>query len=353
MNKINFASKLLKWYKSNQRELPWRLTKDPYYIWLSEIILQQTRVKQGLPYYLDFIKNYPTIQDLAAADQQEVLRLWQGLGYYSRARNMHSTAQYISQELQGKFPQSYKELLKLKGVGKYTAAAIASFAFNEKVSVVDGNVYRVLARIFGIETAINSTEGMKEFAALAQSLLPDESTDTYNQAIMEFGALHCSPAKPNCMYCPFQEICVAYQEGKQGELPRKKGKIKTRERFFHYFIFIYEDQLALKKREEKDVWQGLYDFFLLEMDQFYALEDLLAHQNLSLPSDNFRIEQESEIFKHILTHQKIWAKFWHIRLKNIELVLNEFNKVQFYPPEEVQNLPKPILINNYLYRNFF
>ena len=214
MDKHLFADSILNWYAKNKRDLPWRETKSPYKIWLSEIILQQTRVKQGLPYYEKFVETYPQIKDLATADEQSVLRLWQGLGYYSRARNLHAAAKFVQNELQGIFPEDYKALLKMKGVGDYTASAIASFAYNERVAVVDGNVFRVLARVFGIDTDIASHKGGKEFGELAKTLLPEKNTDVYNQGIMEFGALQCTPQKPDCMYCPLQAGCVAYLQGK-------------------------------------------------------------------------------------------------------------------------------------------
>jgi len=217
----DFSARLVEWYLQNKRELPWRTTKDPYKIWLSEIILQQTRVAQGLPYYLKFIEKYPNVRALANADEQEVLRLWQGLGYYSRARNLHAAAKYVANELGGNFPDSYQKLKQLKGVGDYTAAAIASFAYQEKVAVVDGNVYRVLARLFGIEIDINSNEGKKTFSKLANELITQYQPDLHNQAMMEFGALHCTPANPNCMFCPFTTECEARLTQRQSVLPIK------------------------------------------------------------------------------------------------------------------------------------
>ena len=225
--------------------MPWRNTIDPYHIWLSEIILQQTRVAQGLPYYERFIATFPTVQDLAAASQEEVLKLWQGLGYYSRGRNLHETAQYITQELGGKFPGTYKELLKLKGVGDYTASAIASISFNEVSAVVDGNVYRVLSRVYGIETAINSTAGQKEFKQLAQELIDTKQPATFNQAIMEFGAIQCKPQNPYCLHCIFQEQCVAFRTNKIAVLPVKLKKTKVKKRFLNYLVFISLDQKTI------------------------------------------------------------------------------------------------------------
>jgi A/G-specific adenine glycosylase len=351
VNKEIFSEKLLQWYPQFRRDLPWRNTNNPYYIWLSEVILQQTRVKQGLPYYEKFVENFPTIQDLAQADEQTVLRLWQGLGYYSRARNMHHTAQLIVNQLDSQFPDTYEKLLKLKGIGKYTAAAIASFAYQEAVAVLDGNVYRVLARVFGIDTDIASPQGEKEFRTLAQSLVPADNPADYNQAIMEFGAVQCTPQKPNCMFCPLLAHCEAYQSGRQNELPIKNLKIKTKERYFHYLIFKNsEGKLALKKRESKDIWAGLYDFHLLETaENFLETEDLLHHSDFPKIDITFALTKESAIHPHILTHQKIFAKFWHFELSEAN-VNSQFN---FYDYSEIQDLPKPILIANYLEKNFF
>jgi A/G-specific adenine glycosylase len=351
VNKEIFSEKLLHWYPDFRRDLPWRNTQNPYFIWLSEVILQQTRVKQGLPYYEKFVENFPTIQDLAQANEQTVLRLWQGLGYYSRARNMHQTAQLIVNQLDSQFPDTYLALLKLKGIGKYTAAAIASFAYQEAVAVLDGNVYRVLARVFGVDTDIASPQGEKEFRALAQQLLPIEKAADYNQAIMEFGAIQCTPQKPNCMFCPLNDFCQAYQSGRQAELPVKNLKIKTKERYFHYLIFKNsENKLAMKKRENKDIWASLYDFYLLETaEKFLETEDLLNHSDFPKIDTTFAVVKESPMYQHILTHQKIFAKFWHFELKEAKLDIG----LNFYDYSEIQALPKPILIANYLEKNFF
>lgn len=358
MDKHLFADSILNWYAKNKRDLPWRNTKDPYKIWLSEIILQQTRVKQGLPYYQKFVEAYPTVADLAKANEQSVLRLWQGLGYYSRARNLHTAAKFVYHEKQGVFPDNYKELLKLKGVGDYTASAIASFAHNEKVAVLDGNVFRVLARVFGIDTDIASHKGAKEFGALAKSLLPDEHTDAYNQGIMEFGALQCTPQKPDCMYCPLQDSCVAYAQGKQKELPVKIKKIKVKNRFFHYLICFYkkDDQIfvAMKQRGKKDIWGGLYDFWLEEHPKILDTVDMLGA--IQLPkeqTDQWVISKESVTYKHILTHQRIQAKFYHIEINEAQKDFPVFENFSFFELSEVTALPKPVLIDNYLNKDFF
>lgn len=355
MEKKYFVDTLLHWYQNNKRDLPWRNTQNPYFIWLSEIILQQTRVKQGLPYYEKFIANYPTVNDLANADEQAVLRLWQGLGYYSRARNLHQTAKQIVADYAGIFPDNYQDLLKLKGIGKYTAAAIASFAYNEAVAVLDGNVYRVLARLFDIDTDIASPKAEKEFRSLAQSLIPKAQASTFNQAMMEFGALQCTPQKPNCMYCPFQADCQAFKKSKQNSLPVKSQKIKIKQRFFHYLIFESSEGIAMKQRQNKDIWTGLYDFFLIETEKnFLKTEDLLHHIEFPKIGVNFVAEKESEVLQHILTHQKIFAKFWHF---TVNQRLSEIKQGQwslsFYNLNEIQDLPKPILIANYLQKHFF
>ncbi len=350
MKKDTFSEKLLKWYHPNKRELPWRNTKDPYQIWLSEVILQQTRVAQGLPYYEKFVEQYPTIQLLADADENEVLRLWQGLGYYSRARNMHTTAKIIVNDFGGVFPNTYKDLLKLKGIGPYTAAAIASFAFDEKVAVVDGNVYRVLARVFGIETDISSHEAKRIFGDLANELISASSPSTYNQAIMEFGATHCMPVNPGCMFCVFHYDCVANAIGKQALLPVKSKKVKVKNRFFNYFVIEKANQFLMNQRTEKDIWSGLYDFYLLESEESLieldAIEDAFLQQVLSKST----IKNISDNYKHILTHQRIEAKFWYIVLTDEVAFVENFH---FYSLEEIEDLPKPILIEKYLKNNFF
>jgi A/G-specific adenine glycosylase len=350
----SFSPALTRWYLRNARILPWRETSDPYKIWLSEIILQQTRVNQGLPYYYKFVEAYPTVTDLAKAEERDVLRLWQGLGYYSRARNLHQTARYIASELNGKFPGSYKELIKLKGVGKYTAAAIASFAYQEKVAVVDGNVYRVLARVFGIDTDIAGNKAEKEFSDLANSLLPDSRPDIHNQAIMEFGALQCTPATPLCMYCPLADVCVAKQTGKQHELPVKSKKVKVRHRYFNYFVIKDSSgNVWMRERTDKDIWQGLYDFWLIETEQPLTDIQLFLERDLlkSLPHHDYRISIDDTEYKHVLTHQVINARFLSIVLGNNA----SYDKKVFAVPglqrftlDEVRDLPKPVLINNFL-----
>ncbi len=348
----HFTAQIIAWYKTFHRELPWRATRDPYKIWLSEIILQQTRVKQGLPYYEKFIEAYPTLADFARADIQEILRLWQGLGYYSRARNMHHTAKFIQEQLKGKFPNTYKELLTLKGVGKYTAAAIASFAFGEDVAVLDGNVFRLLARYFGVYTDISTGEGQKEFSALAQSLLPVGQSALYNQALMEFGAMQCSPKKPNCMYCPLQADCVAFATDKIAVLPVKNKKINQKERFFNYWVLMQDQKIALRLRNNEGIWEGLYDFYLQEEENDIPFEDALY----KLPPEvkpQLILRQQSPYFRHILTHQIIQARFWQVETNQSARIKEYLPMLHFYSIAEIKALPKPILIHNYLEKYFF
>ncbi|MFD2936033.1 A/G-specific adenine glycosylase [Spirosoma flavum] len=348
-----FAPILERWYEHNKRDLPWRHTLDPYCIWLSEIILQQTRVAQGKPYYERFVDAYPTVTDMARADERELLRLWQGLGYYSRARNLHQTARYVTDKLAGKFPDTYQDLLKMKGIGTYTAAAIASFAFGERVPVVDGNVYRVLARVFGIEEDITTNTAKKTFAALAKQLIQSANDPaTYNQAIMEFGAIHCTPTSPDCLLCPVQQQCVAYLTGRQNRLPVKSKKGPVRERFFNYLIFQRDGRLALRERTARDIWQNLYDFCLLETDEpKTALRDLLLPEPVNdVLKQGTLVGQPIESVQ-LLSHQRIRAQFYLI-----DLPMDAINilpiELQWYLPEEISSLPKPVLITNYLDKYF-
>ncbi|MBQ8463985.1 MAG: A/G-specific adenine glycosylase [Prevotella sp.] len=285
----SFALTLLEWYRDNGRALPWRQTQDPYAIWLSEIILQQTQVKQGHDYWVRFMRRWPTVEQLAAATEDEVLREWQGLGYYSRARNLHFAARQIVG--MGGFPRTMDGIKGLKGVGDYTAAAIGSFAFGLPAAVVDGNVYRVLARHFGIETPINTTEGKKEFALLAQEMLPAGEASAYNQAIMDFGATQCTPQSPRCLLCPLQESCVALREGRVGQLPVKLKTLKVKERHLVYVYVRHQGQTAIHRRGEGDIWQGLY-------------EPLLTDE---APPDAIPLRQR---VKHVLTHRILLADFY-------------------------------------------
>ena len=313
-----FGNVLLSWYQENKRLLPWRDTQDPYLIWISEIILQQTRVAQGYEYYLRFVRRFPDVKALAEADEDEVMRHWQGLGYYSRARNLHEAARSLPD---GVFPRTYQGVRALKGVGDYTAAAICSFAYGMPYAVVDGNVYRVLARYFGIDTPIDSSSGKKTFAALAQELLVKEHPADYNQAIMDFGALVCTPQSPGCMFCPLAESCSALAGGKVSALPVKQHKTKQTDRYFNYLFVRMGDYTLIRKRTEDDIWKNLFEFPLLETDKDYAAEEFLRSDALS----NFcqghaetLVTPLSRGVKHVLSHRVIHANFYEIRLPESE-----------------------------------
>ena len=340
---MKFSNTLIYWYLQNNRKLPWRATKNPYFVWLSEIMLQQTRVAQGMSYYLKFIEIFPTVFDLAKADESTVLKMWQGLGYYSRARNLHFTAKYIANQLNGKFPTTYKELLKLKGIGDYTASAIASICFEKPTAVVDGNVYRVLSRYFGIDTPINSSAGIKEFKALAQTLIDHKQPGTFNQAIMDFGALHCKPQNPLCENCPYANSCVALEKNLVKELPVKEKKLKVRKRFFNYLVVVTEDnKTILQKRKGKGIWQGLYEFPLVESEKNIHKKELISSEkfiNLFPEETTISIFNKKEIV-HKLSHQHIYTQFWIVRTKKIlEAIINW---------KEIKKFPVPVLIANFL-----
>lgn len=305
-----FIKELVLWYATAQRILPWRGTTDPYKVWLSEVILQQTRVVQGLPYYQRFIAEFPTVVALAKAPEEQVLKLWQGLGYYSRAKNLHHTAQYITDKLGGEFPKTYNELIKLKGIGDYTASAIASFCYDEPRAVLDGNVYRVLSRLWGIATPINTPEGTKEFRTLANELLDKKQPATYNQALMEFGALVCTPQAPNCNDCIFQNRCWAYQHQQVTSLPVKLKKISIKKRYFNYLVWLTPDKkTCLQKRTTKDIWQGLYEFPLIESKHPVTYDEMAAILAAKYPLLQPVLYNENPVI-HKLTHQHIYTSFW-------------------------------------------
>lgn len=315
--KKKFSALLLAWNKTqNKRQMPWKGEKDPYRIWLSEIILQQTRVEQGLNYYNNFITTFPTVQHLAKAPDEKVFKLWEGLGYYSRCRNLLVTARLISTERKGVFPQTFEEIKALKGIGPYTASAISSFAFNLPHAVVDGNVFRVLARIFGITTPTDSTAGKKLFTTLAEELLDKKQPGLYNQAIMDFGATICKPA-PACDQCVFKKHCYAFQHDMIDALPVKEKKIKIRKRWFYYLLLEYKDQLAIRQRIEKDIWQQLFEFPLIESDKETTAKEIVkkAISNKWLVKDAFELVSLSPILKQQLSHQLIAGQFLTLKLK--------------------------------------
>lgn len=301
------------WYEEHHRALPWRDTDDAYRIWLSEIILQQTRVVQGLDYYRRFIARFPSVADLAAAPEDEIMKLWQGLGYYSRARNLYAAAQQVMNDFGGHFPTSYNELRRLKGVGPYTAAAIASFSSGEAVAVVDGNVYRVLARLFDIDTPIDSNDGIKLFQALAEELLDRKRAGLHNQAMMEFGALQCTPVSPSCEICPLLLECQSYRSGTIARRPVKKQKIKITTRHLHYLIFMHGDRIIAHKREANDIWQGLYEFVLIEKDEPVTIDRLLTESLTETARSHITgITPLLLQRKHQLTHRLLLADFYLI-----------------------------------------
>jgi len=340
---MKFSNTLIYWYLQNNRELPWRKTKNPYFIWLSEIMLQQTRVAQGMAYYLKFVENFPTVFDLAKADESTVLKMWQGLGYYSRARNLHHSAKQIANEFNGEFPSTYTEIIKLKGIGDYTASAIASICFNEPTAVVDGNVYRVLSRYFGIKTAINSSAGIKEFKALAQTLIDETQPGAHNQAIMDFGALHCKPQNPLCETCPFANSCVALEKKLTKELPVKEKKIKVRNRYFNFLVVKTDaDKTILSERKGKGIWQGLYQFPLIESDTNIDKNELVSSEefiNLFPNETTISLFNKKEIV-HKLSHQHLYTQFWIVETATLSEAKIKWNSIKKYPV--------PVLIANFL-----
>jgi len=341
---MSFDNVLIHWYSTHKRNLPWRQTRDPYFIWLSEIILQQTQVKQGLPYYEKFVNNYPTVFDLAEDSEEGVLKNWQGLGYYSRARNLHHTAKYVAYQLHGEFPDTYAKLVQLKGIGDYTASAIASIAFNESKAVLDGNVFRVLSRYFGISEPINSTEGLKVFKPLSQSLINKDKPGDYNQSIMEFGALQCKPVNPDCSSCPLQDSCVARKKGLAAELPVKLKKTKVLKKYYNYMVCIDpRGNTLIEKRSSKGIWHNLYQFPLVESPNSL---DPSSFEEITKASP-FESEALTDIFAynskdlvHKLSHRELHTKFWVLILKDPLQ-----NGVSF---NVLENYPVPVLIAKFI-----
>lgn len=321
----SFSKKLLEWYNPSTRNLPWKLTNDAYKIWLSEIILQQTRVEQGTPYYLAFIEKYPTVKKLATAPLDDVLKLWEGLGYYSRARNLHVAAKQVMELHHGHFPTTYENIIALKGIGNYTAAAIASFAYNLPHAVVDGNVYRVLSRVFGIETPIDATEGKKQFEQLAHQLLDKKNPAIYNQAIMDFGALVCKPQNPLCVQCPFSSECKALELDKISLLPIKAKKLIKTERHFHYFVLHDAESIFIKQRIGKDIWNGLFEFPVEEANGQWSIENSMI---LSKINHQPSTVDQSLVYKQTLTHQFINAHFYEIKLQKLPELDISYQKIQ-------------------------
>ncbi len=342
---MDFSNTLINWYLQNKRDLPWRETKNPYNIWLSEIILQQTRVAQGLPYYLNFIKTFPTIQNLANASEEKVLKLWQGLGYYSRARNLHATAKHITNNLNGEFPDNYNKLLNLKGVGEYTAAAIASISFNEDIAVVDGNVFRVLSRYFGIESDISVPKTKKEFQKLANEVLPKGKAAVFNQALMEFGAIQCSPKKPNCENCVFNTKCFALQYNKVDKLPVKTKKNKIKKRYLNYIVVKdSNNNFIIEQRNEDGIWKNLFQFPLLETSKHTSIKNISSKIEKQFKSSNIIVFNDEPII-HKLSHQHLYIRFFEI---NIDEEINHSLNL-----EELVKKPFPIVIHNFIEKHYF
>ena len=339
---------LINWYDENHRDLPWRHDPTPYQVWLSEVILQQTRVNQGRDYYLRFIDRCPTVTDLAQASEEEVLKMWQGLGYYSRARNLHHCAKQVVEEYHGEFPADFEKLRNLKGIGDYTASAIASIAFNLPHAVVDGNVYRVLSRLYDIETPININEGQTTFAHLADELLNREHPGLHNQALMEFGALHCTPKSPDCLHCPLQAQCLAFAHQTVMQRPVKLQKTKVTKRYFNYLVIKTKDSIYLHKRSGNDIWKNLYDFPCIESDRQLSVEEVAATAQFQqlLEEKPFTIEKVSPIFTHKLTHRTILAQFIEIKLE--ELLQIQTKDLFLTRESDLGNYPIPRLIDLYL-----
>jgi len=348
MQKTKFTSLLMRWHKeTNRREMPWKGERDPYKIWLSEVILQQTRVEQGWAYYERFIAKYPTVQQLAKAKNEEVFKLWEGLGYYNRCKNLLFTARFITKELKGKFPRTYDEIILLKGIGPYTAAAISSFAFDLPYAVVDGNVFRVLSRVFGIATATDSTEGKKEFTQLADIVLDRKEPGAYNQAIMDFGATLCKPIAALCSSCNLQKICIAHQEGKVDQLPFKEKVLQKKHRWFYYFLIEHDDTVLVHKRINKDIWENLFEFYLLESPEQIKWNNTSVKQWLKeqFALKDADISDISAVSSQQLTHQQIKGQFIKLKLKKIPKPLAHY---QWQPIKKLTALAFPKFINQYL-----
>ncbi len=342
-----FARLLIEWYHEHKRDLPWRNTNDPYLIWISEIILQQTRVAQGYAYYQRFIERFPNLESLAASEENEVLKYWQGLGYYSRARNLHQAAISVN----GVFPVRYEDILKLKGVGIYTAAAICSFAYNQPHAVVDGNVYRVLSRFFGINEPIDSGKGKKIFASLAHDLLDKVQPALYNQAIMDFGALQCTPLSPDCTVCPFKNRCFAFNHNMVSSLPIKQNKTKTSERFFYYLLIRDNGNIYLNKRTENDIWKNLYELPLIESNTALAVDDFIRKQEFaSIFKENSVVNVRLlNKTKHVLSHRIIYADFYELEAQDIKMdFLSKYTRLNM---ADLELYPVSRLMHNF-FENF-
>lgn len=337
---INFKKAIISWAKSKMRTLPWEETKDPYHIWLREIILQQTRVEQGASYYQRFLKEYPEVKDLAAAPLEAIYKNWEGLGYYSRARNLHQAAKEITDKYQGVFPREYEQVIGLKGVGEYTAAAIVSFAYDQPRAVLDGNVFRVLSRYFGVDIPIDTTDGKKYFKTLAEQCLDTSHPAEYNQAIMDLGAVICKPAQPLCNHCPFSSDCIALHTDRIQELPVKSKKLIRQDRFFNFLVLMSEDKIVIQQRTERDIWQHLFQFPLIESADGLLKPEELNMEGVSLTESVV----ESREYKQALTHRNIFGKFFEIHTDKFELDRNWL----LIKKEDLNKYGFPKIIREYL-----
>jgi A/G-specific adenine glycosylase len=345
---MDFKQIIIGWYNQNKRDLPWRNTDNSYYIWISEVILQQTRVAQGLDYYKQFITTFPTIKELANADIDKVMKVWQGLGYYTRARNLHAAAKQIIADYNGKLPTSYKELLKIKGLGPYSAGAIASFAFKEAIPAIDGNVYRVLSRIYGLFASSETSNGKKEFFNLTMELIDKKHPDIFNQALLDFGAMQCIPRNPNCLACPFSDICYAFRNNLINQLPVKGKKIATRDRYLNYIIIRYKDSTYMQRREAGDIWNSLYEFPLIETSKAVDLDLLIEEPRWK---DLFGVQKLKVLYcsqniKHLLSHQTLYTKFVILEISKQNYFLK--SNYQNILISEIQEYSIPKVIDNFL-----
>jgi A/G-specific adenine glycosylase len=340
--------RLSEWYKINKRNLPWRQTSDPYQIWLSEVILQQTRIQQGMDYYIRFSNKYPTVFDLAKAPIDEVLKLWQGLGYYTRARNLHETAKVIANNYNGIFPSTYSEIIKLKGIGDYTAAAIASIAFNESVAVIDGNVLRVVSRLFSIEEPVNSNQGKKEVKRIVDELIDENDPGTFNQAIMEYGSLYCTPQKPDCENCTLKSNCIGYKNNKVDILPIKIKSKPQQTRYFYYIVISDNNRIIINKRTKNDIWKGLYEFPLKEAEKKLTKNEIIQIEDIEQFSngEEIAIKTISKEYKHILSHRIIKAKFIVAEADKLSIQKNDTYII--IPKKDISNYAVPRLIDRFL-----
>jgi len=357
---MDFTSQLIRWYNRNKRDLPWRKTGDPYLVWVSEIILQQTQVVQGLDYYNRFIARYKDVVALSRASEDDILKLWQGLGYYTRARNMLATAREIMEKYGGRFPETCHELISLKGIGEYTAAAILSFCFNKAYAVVDGNVMRILARYMGIDTPVNTAKGKKEIGEIAARMIPSDRPGLFNQAVMEFGARQCIPRRPLCRQCIVHDRCRAYLEDRVHSLPVRKSKAPLKNRYFNYLVFRVtgdEPLILLRKRTSDDIWKNLYDFPLVEAEQLMGARKRPdnAILNTFIKTEGIRVTMAavSPVYNHVLSHRHIQARFFILQVDKMPLL--KAGDLQFIATGKLAGYPVPKLIETFMaeYRTFF